>query len=292
MNMSETVAPRSIATALQALADRNAIPVAGGTDILVKLHDRIDKPWPRLVVLDNIKQLKKIMVTPGYIDIGATVTFAEIERSRPLKKLAPPLVTAVSLAGSVQIRNRATIGGNIANASPAGDTLPPLYAMDARIELRSANSAEWIKIADFFKGPGKTILRPDQLITRIRLPLPAPSGFFLRLAARRALAISKVSVAACAELESGKVTAVRIALGAVAPTVIRAPKTEKFLTGKTLDEATIAMAAEIVCREARPIDDIRSLSDYRKEMVGILLKRGLQRLMNGSVEMKSPNRKP
>jgi len=292
MNMPETVAPQSIAAALRALADRNAVPVAGGTDILVKLHDRIDKPWPRLVVLDNIKQLKKIIITRGYIDIGATATFADIERSKPLAKLAQPLVTAVSLAGSVQIRNRATIGGNIANASPAGDTLPPLYVMDARIELRSLNSAEWIDIADFFKGPGKTIRKPDQLITRIRLPLSAHSGFFLRLAARRALAISKVSVAACAEIKSGKVTAVRIALGAVAPTVIRALKTERFLTGRTLNEATIAEAAEIVCSEARPIDDIRSLADYRKEMVGVLLKRGLRGLMNGSAETKSPNQKP
>ncbi len=283
MIRSETIVPRSLADALRVLIRRDVIPIAGGTDILVKLHDRIDRPWPQLIVLDNIKQLKKIDVGRGHIDIGAMATFTDIERSKILSKYAMPLVTAVSLAGSVQIRNRATIGGNIANASPAGDTIPPLFVLDAQIELRSAKSVRLVKIADFFNGPGKTILKSGELITKIRIPLSDYPGFFLRLGTRKALAISKVSVAGRFKITSNSIAEARVALGAVAPTVIRAAKTEKFLNGKTLDEATIEKAAEIVRDEARPIDDIRSSAEYRKNMVGVLLKRGLRGLMNGFV---------
>lgn len=280
MKNSDVIIPLTLNAALKAMANKNCRAIAGGTDILVKLHDCIDRPWPTLVVLDNIKALKKITASKRHIDIGASATFADIEKSKLLTKYAKPLVEAVSQAGSVQIRSRATIGGNIANGSPAGDTIPPLYAFDAMLEIRSANRKRWVPIADFFRGPGKTILAADELITKIRIPRPINPGFFLRLATRQALAISKVSVAACIKKHSGKVADIKIALGAVAPTVIRAIEAEKYLMGRTLDQAVIERAAEIASLESTPIDDIRSLAIYRKAMVGVLLKRGLLRFLD------------
>ena len=204
------------------------------------------------------------------------MTFSEIENSAILRKKALQLVTAAASAGSVQIRNRATIGGNIANGSPAGDTIPPLYVLEAILELSSAKGKRTVPIEKFFTGPGKTVLKPTELITAIKIPNRSNHGFFMRLATRKALAISKVSVAVNIIMNKSKVESAKIALGAVAPTVIRATLTEEYLRGKEINQAIIDEAARIVQDEARPIDDIRSLAIYRKEMVGVLLKRGLE----------------
>ncbi len=180
MNAAETIIPSSLSEALKAMARPSVVAVAGGTDILVKLHDR--QPWPKLLVLDHIKALHKITITPKEISIGPLVTFAEIEESELLRTHAPQLVEAASLAGSVQIRNRATIGGNIANGSPAGDLIPPLYALGATLALESSNVKRSVPIDIFFKGPGATILKSNELITAIKLPRLTNHGFFLRLA--------------------------------------------------------------------------------------------------------------
>jgi CO/xanthine dehydrogenase FAD-binding subunit len=277
MNAAETIVPSSLAAALKAKAHPGVVAVAGGTDILVRLHDR--QPWPKLLILDHIKALHKIIVTPKEISIGPLVTFAEIEESELLQTHAPQLVDAASLAGSVQIRNRATIGGNIANGSPAGDLIPPLYALGAMLTLASSNVKRSVPIDIFFKGPGVTILKSNELITAIKIPRLTNHGFFLRLATRKALAISKLSVAASLTIVNGKINSVKIALGAVAPTVIRAPKTEECLLGNKLNPQLITAAVNIIKEEARPIDDIRSNAIYRKEMVGVLLKRGLTGIM-------------
>jgi xanthine dehydrogenase FAD-binding subunit len=275
MTAIETIIPSSVKEALKIKAGKNIVAIAGGTDILVKLHDRGDNLWPRLLVLDQLKSLHKITSGKKDLTIGPLTTFSEIEQSAVLNKYASPLVEAASLAGSVQIRNRATIGGNVANGSPAGDTIAPLYALGATLELTSSKAKRTVAIEDFFKGPGLTILKPTELITAIKIPRSNNRGFFLRLAARKALAISKISVAASLIIKRGVIVDVRIALGAVAPTVIRASKTEKYLLGKKLSPDIIEQAALIARDEARPIDDIRSVAIYRKEMVAVLLKRGL-----------------
>lgn len=273
------IMPRTLAAALAAKADRGVVAIAGGTDILVRLHDCIARPWPKLLVLDKINSLHKINIGEKEISLGPLVTFTEIESSRLLGRYAPQLAAAAALAGSVQIRNRATIGGNIANGSPAGDTIPPLYVLDSVLEISSAKGKRLVAIEEFFRGPGKTILRADELITKIKFPKTKAAGFFLRLGTRRALAISKVSVSALIQIEHQIVKDVKIALGAVAPTVIRAENAEQYLLGKKLDSESIAEAAAIVQSEARPIDDIRSNADYRKAMVGVLLKRGLNSIL-------------
>jgi carbon-monoxide dehydrogenase medium subunit len=275
----DTINPTNLRQALAARARPNVTVIAGGTDILVQLHDQIDKPWPRLLVLDRVSALRKIAIHDDYIFIGPLVTFSEIENSKILRKYAPQLCRAASVAGSIQIRNRATIGGNIANGSPAGDTIPPLYVLDAAIELSSAQSKRVVPIDRFFTGPGKTVLKSTELITAIKIPKARTQGFFCRLGTRKALAISKVSVAANLWLKSDKIVDAMIALGAVAPTVVRATLAEKILRGNRLDMELIDRAAEAAISEARPIDDIRSIASYRKEMVGVLLKRGLTEIL-------------
>ncbi len=280
MIVQDTINPTSLRDALAAKAHPNIVAVAGGTDILVRLHDRIDRPWPNLLVLDGIKALAKITLHDNHISVGPLVTFSEIESSAVLKKYAPQLAQAASVAGSMQIRNRATIGGNVANASPAGDLIPPLYVLGAMLELSSARSKRLVSVEKFFTGPGKTILKSSDLITEIRIPTAKACGFFLRLGTRRALAISKVSVAASLKIKAGKIEQARIALGAVAPTVIRVPLAENILNGNRLNDDLICRAAEVAATEARPIDDIRSAAEYRQAMVGVLVKRGLAQILD------------
>jgi len=275
MRAAVTINPRTLGEALKAKAGKDVLCVAGGTDVLVKLHDVIDRPWPRLLVLDGVDSLRGISAGK-VIKLGPLVTFAEIAESSVLRRLAPQLVEAAGLASSPPIRNRATSGGNLANGSPSGDLIPPLYVLGAVLELTSLKGKRRVKVEDFFTGPGATVLRRDELITSISFEKSGGSGFFNRLAIRRALAVSKVSVAADLALRKNTVARVRIALGAVAPTVIRATRTEELLTGRRLDAGTIAAACELVKSEARPIDDIRSTAEYRREMVGVLLRRGLE----------------
>jgi carbon-monoxide dehydrogenase medium subunit len=238
----------------------------------------IDRPWPVLLVLDRVDSLHKVSVKGKRLVLGPLVTFAEIAESRTLKKLAPQLVEAAAMASSPLIRNRATIGGNLANGSPSGDLIPPLYVLAAELELSSLKGKRRVKVQDFFTGAGITVLRNDELVTSISFDRSGGHGFYEKLTARRALAISKVSVAADLALERQTITKVKIALGAVAPTVIRGSKTEGFLTGRRLNPESIDAACEIIEAEARPIDDIRSTAEYRREMVGVLLRRGLEEM--------------
>ncbi|MFH0778383.1 MAG: xanthine dehydrogenase family protein subunit M [Candidatus Eisenbacteria bacterium] len=275
--------PASLKGALTELAGGRVVPLAGGTDLLVRLHDCIEEPWPRLLVLERLKTLKKISTAGRRVTLGPLVTFSAVERSAVLRRVAPQLVQAASVASSTQIRSRATVGGNLANASPAGELIPPLFVLSARIVISSLRGRRSVAIDDFFKGPGLTVLKRSELITAVQFESSRGHGFYLRLAARRAMAISKVSVAADLAIRRGRVSAIKIALGAVAPTVIRAPQTEDFLCGRVLDGDSIARASELVMAEARPIDDIRSLADYRRAMVGVLLRRGLYGILEGRV---------
>ncbi|KPJ61084.1 MAG: hypothetical protein AMJ46_03730 [Latescibacteria bacterium DG_63] len=278
MTARPAIVPTTLKEALGAIARRNVVAVAGGTDLMVRLHDTSESKRSSLLILEGVKPLRKIVLKGAGIDLGPLVTFSEIETSSILTRFAPQLVEAASVAGSTQIRNRATVGGNIANGSPAGDLIPPLYVLSAKLELSSSRGKRRVSIEDFFTGPGETVLKGNELITSVVLERSAGEGFFLRLAARKALAISKVSVAANVSLRKRRVRSIKIALGAVAPTVLRALRTEEYLLDKQLDEDCIRSACDIAKGEARPIDDIRSEADYRREMVGVLLRRGLSRI--------------
>jgi len=268
--MSNSISPKTLKEFFDIKTENPVAKIiAGGTDILVRLKDEFD--WPFLIDISQIEELKGISKKSNLIQIGALITFTEIEKNESLKKYAEVLVQAAFIIGSPQIRNKGTIGGNIANASPAGDSLPPLYVLNAELELTSSSGTRRIPINEFFTGPGKSVLGNDEIISAINIPAEEDlKGVFLRLGQRQSLAISKVSLAL---VKNTKTNEFRIALGSVAPTVVRAPKTEKLLSENSLNERLINEACETVCKETVPISDIRSEAEYRKEMCGVLLRK-------------------
>ncbi|MCK5852237.1 xanthine dehydrogenase family protein subunit M [bacterium] len=248
--------------------------LAGGTDLLVRLKDEINRP--DIIDISHIEEMKGISDLNSKIRVGALVTFSEIIENKLVAENVGVLVQAAEMIGSPQIRNRGTIGGNIANASPAGDSLPPLFVLEAEIEIAGMNYSRTIPMKDFFKGPGKSVLNDGEIIVAVLIPKNENwEGAFVRLGQREALAISKVSLALLLKIKDDKIEEARIALGAVAPTVIRAEKTERFLVGKEINVDTISEAKKIICEEVSPISDIRSIAEYRKEMCGVLFEQAI-----------------
>jgi carbon-monoxide dehydrogenase small subunit/xanthine dehydrogenase small subunit len=270
--------PRNLEEALEILAQRpgEVRPVAGGTDVLVRAMDgRLDRG--RLFDLTAVPDVKGIEVRGEHLWIGSGSTHTEMMESRLVQRYAPALPAACRVIGGPQIRNRGTLGGNLANASPAADTVPPLYAADATIELVSVSARREIPVAEFFTGPGRSVLEPDELILGVRVPIrPGVRGAFLRLGQRQAQAISKVSVAVAMTFKDGRPDWVRVALGAVAPTVVRAPLAETALLSGGWEGLRQARAA--VQDEISPIDDLRSTREYRRAMAGVLLERAVRQV--------------
>jgi xanthine dehydrogenase small subunit len=270
--------PRSLEEALEILAQRaeEVRPVAGGTDILVRAKDGTADRGA-LFDLTAVEELRGIEDRDDHVWIGAASTHTEMMRSALVAQAAPALPAACAVIGGPQIRNRGTLGGNLANASPAADTVPPLYAADAVVELASVSQRREVPIAEFFLGPRQSVLARDELILGVRVPRrDGVRAAFLRLGQRQAQAISKVSIAVAMSFRGGRPDFVRVALGAVAPTVIRAPRTEKAL----LDGGWtgLQLAKEAVRAEVRPISDLRSTAEYRREMAAVLLERAVRRV--------------
>jgi carbon-monoxide dehydrogenase medium subunit len=192
--------------------------------------------------------------------------------------------------GAPQIRNTGTVIGNLVTASPANDTIVPLYALQARLEVQSLQGTRVINIKDFYTGVRAHVLQPDELVTAVLLPKMAPSqsGVFLKLGLRKAQAISLVTMAAVLTQEKDLITAATITLGAVAPTIVHAEKAEKYLVGKTLSEETIQAAAVLAQETAHPIDDVRGSAAYRKEITRVLVLRGLEQIASGDVKSRFP----
>ena len=279
------IKPKNLLEALQILsqASEETRVLAGGTDILVNIQDGMLSPHT-LVDIASLEELKQIEEKDGQLELGALVTHSQIAGSERLREKAPPLVQACAEIGSPQIRNLGTLGGNIITASPSGDTVPPLYVLEARLTLKSVKGKRQIPIEQFFTGVKETIIRPEEILTTISFPvLPASSkSFFKKLGQRKALAISKVSVAAIIDIQAGMIKDARIALGAVAPMVIRASQTETVLKGKTLEKDVISQATKIIVTESRAISDIRSTAEYRNEKVGVLLAQVMEEMLEES----------
>jgi carbon-monoxide dehydrogenase small subunit/xanthine dehydrogenase small subunit len=271
--------PRSLEEALEILIQRSGEvrPIAGGTDILVAAKDGKANP-ASLFDLTAVPELRGIEEVGQELRIGAAVTHTEILASPLVARYCPALPLACAWVGGPQIRNRGTIGGNLAHGSPAADTVPPLYVADAKVEVVSVSDRRDVMISDFCTGPRQTVLAPDELIVAVRIPKRAGvRGAFLRLGQRQAQAISKVSVAVAMTFRAGQPEWVRVALGAVAPTVIRAPETERaLLTG---GYEGLKRAMEAIRNEVRPIDDIRSNREYRREMAAVLLERAIRQIV-------------
>jgi CO/xanthine dehydrogenase FAD-binding subunit len=253
--------PATLADALRMLRDEPGVtPVAGCTDLYVALNfDTLRET--RFLNLWRLQELRGIDRRDGVLRIGALTTYTELIRSRVVNRELPMLVSAAREVGGAQIQNRGTLGGNVANGSPAGDSLPVLAAANAQVELWSAEGSRLVRFTSFYTGYRKTVARPDELIVAFHVPKVDGAQWFRKVGTRAAQAISKVVMAAVAG------AAPRIALGSVAPTVLRLDRTELALaTGKSIEEAQAALRDEIA-----PIDDIRSTADYRARVAANLL---------------------
>lgn len=250
--------------------------MAGGTDLMVALrHGPQDERT--IIGLERIDELRRIDELPDNgVSIGAAVTFSSIAASRLLKARYPLLTQAAATVGGPAIRTMASIGGNIVTASPAADSLPALYLLDARLELRSATGRRTVAIDGFISGPRRTTLQPGEIISRIILPPAAAWNLqlFEKVGRRKSLAIAVASLAALLRLsDDGSVAEARFAWGSVGPTVLRCPAAEAVLTGQPLHEALLQEATALVREAVSPIDDIRASAEYRRTVAGNLLLR-------------------
>ena len=273
--------PASIkdALSLKKKFDTDARFLAGGTDLLVYLKKKI-LTTDHVISLQRIESLGRIYQDNDALIIGTCATMSGISRNPVIREKFPALKSGADNMGTHLIRNRATIGGNVCNASPAGDTLPALLVYNAVALVENPDGKREIPIDTFFKGPGKTDLKNDEILTGFRLHMPAghSGSHYIQLGKRKSAEINMVNVAAflTCDGDSGKIRCARIALGSVAPTPIRAHKAEAALTGKMAGNDVFNAAAEIArFQDCRPIDDFRGSAGYRRAMVGVLTKRTL-----------------
>ncbi len=273
--------PATVNAALELLAryGASARVVAGGTDVLVELQRGV-KPTSTLLDLSALEDLRYVRSDGDCIAIGGLATHNDVLASELCRTQALPLIQACMEVGAPQIRTRATIAGNLVTASPANDTIVALLALGAQLVLTSARGERRVDIGDFFSGFRTTVLQPDELMTEIRVrPLsPGERGIFLKLGLRRAQAISVISLAVAARISGERARGARIALGCLAPTVVRAAATEALIEGATLDGETIAAACSRVCEEVHPIGDVRGSAEYRYTALSSLLEEALRRI--------------
>jgi carbon-monoxide dehydrogenase medium subunit len=277
--------------ALLAKYGADARIINGGTDLIIEIERRLRTP---AIVIDisRVAGLDEIRLADGVFHLGPSVTHNQAVASPLLRQRAFPLVRACWEVGAPQIRNRGTIAGNLITASPANDTITPLWAMGASVTLQSVRGARTLKLEEFMRGVRQTALDPDEMLTDISFPALQDNeqGTFIKLGLRRAQAISVVNVAVVLGFEANRINHARITLGAVAPTIVAADEAQQFLLGKSLDEAVITKAASLAVRSAHPIDDIRSTATYRRHMVQILVARALRQLRDGTERADFPER--
>ena len=268
--------PTRLADAYALLAGGPLTPIAGGTDIMVRITGELGPMPERMIDLSRLDALEGISLELGDLVLGALTTYTEIRRSALCREHLPALVEAAATIGAAQIQNRGTIGGNIANASPAGDTLPVLLATDATFDLGSHRGERPVPAAEFFTAYRETALAPDELILRVRIPLVAGRETrFRTVGTRRAQAISKVVMAVSwrAHGTTAGWSDVRVALGSVAATPVRSAAAEAALEGRRPTPETADAAAEALVGELKPIDDVRSTADYRRVVAARILHR-------------------
>jgi len=261
---------------------QGGVPIAGGTDLMILIRDGIISP-NKLVDISKIKELKGIHEENGTISLGALTTFSELVESKLVREKIPVLYESAINMGSPLIRNVATIGGNICNASPACDSAPPLIVLGAKAKIVGNNGERRIDVEDIFKGVRKTALSKDEILHSIEVKIEGRLGAsFLKLGKRNALAISVISVATSLIVENGAIKDCKIALGAVAPVPLRAKKAEEFLKGKDVSNAdkVFSEASKIAMEESCPITDVRACDVYRKKMVEVYTKRSLLNSLN------------
>ena len=305
----EYINATTIDEVLQALSERgeSARIVAGATDLILELERGIRTGIHTLIDVTRIPNLDHITIDEdNVIHLGPLVTHNHCVESRLIRARAYPLARAAWEVGAPQIRNRGTIAGNLITASPANDTITPLMALDASVTLQSVRGTRIVPLKDFYTGVRKTVMQPDEMMVDISFPAMATSarGTFIKLALRRAQAISIIDVAVIldtstvlsagtstglsAPSEAGSIRSAAISLGAVAPTILRAPEAERYLVGKPLTDEVFAEAARLTMNSCKPIDDIRGSAAYRSEMVRVCTLRSLKQIRDGEEQTGMP----
>jgi carbon-monoxide dehydrogenase medium subunit len=281
----ECLFPKTVEEALSMLEKHNGSSrvIAGGTDVLIKLKRRnISAKY--IIDLKGIGGLNFIENDGLGLRIGAVTVLSDILDSPIVCESYPILTDALSVLASPQIRNTASMVGNLCNAVPSADSAPPLVALQAKLMLQNGKKQRTVAVEDFFTGPGQTVLAPGELVTEIVIPTPgAPGGgAYLKQQLRAEMDLAVVGVGVYLTLDSSKTVCkeARIVLGAVAPVPMRAKKAEYVLRGETLDNDLIESAAQIASEESQPIDDIRSSAEYRKHIVGVLTKRAIHKCLD------------
>jgi CO/xanthine dehydrogenase FAD-binding subunit len=273
--------PKTLEEALHLLSERggNAKVLAGGTDLLVRMKLKVDRPV-QVISIARVPGMDSIIPRNGHaVTIGAGASAATLSRNELLLDRFTPLALAGGRLGAPMIRNRATIGGNLVNARPAADLPPACMALNATLKLKSLNGERDVSVNEFFRGPGESVIEPHELMVSLHIETPPPwsGGSYIKLGARKALEISMVNVATLLTLQSpdGPIVGARIALGAVAPTPVRACAAEELLIGQMPSEKLFRQAGEVGVGTCSPITDHRGTMEYRCMMIAVLVKRSL-----------------
>jgi len=271
--------PGSVDECLTVLAQRGseAKLVAGGTDLLPQMKNGVTHPGC-VVDISRLSELRTVAVdASGGLRLGAAVAARQIERDARLRTAFPSLAESAALVGSIQIRNLATVGGNLCNAAPSADMAPPLIALEAEAVIAGPKGRRRVPLATFFEGVRKTVLGPDELLIELMVPAPGPlsGGHYLRHTPRRELDIAVVGVASQITLSNGVCGKARIALASVAPTPVRATAAERVLEGQPVTKERIEEAARLAVEAARPISDQRGSAEFRTHLVRVLTRRTL-----------------
>ena len=286
------ITPKSPQEVVEILArENNAQIVAGGTDLVLEVKRGAREDIKTMIDISRLPDLDRITLDENdVIHLGAMVTHNHVAGSKLMQERAYPLVRACWEVGANQIRNRATVAGNLITASPANDTITPLMALGASVTLLSMQGERTISLDDFYLGVRKTLMRDDEMLIDISFPALTKSqrGTFIKLGLRRAQAIAVINLAIVLDLNLSGVEKASITMGAVSPTIIHAKEAEAYLVGKELNEETIAEAANLAMAASKPIGDIRGSAAYRKEMIRVNIARGLRSLLNGTEQDDFP----
>jgi xanthine dehydrogenase iron-sulfur cluster and FAD-binding subunit A len=289
----EYINSTSVDEVVQILAEKreSARLVAGGTDLILELERGLRTGVNTLIDITRISPLKQITLDQDdVIHLGALVTHNDCASNKLIRKRAYPLARAAWDVGAPQIRNRGTIAGNLITGSPANDTITPLMTLGASVTLISMRGTRTVPLKEFYTGVRKNIMQPDEMLVEITFPAmkKTQKGTFIKLALRRAQAISLVDIALLLDLKADTVQSASITLGAVTPIIAHAEKAEAFLVGKKLTDKNISQAAELAVESATPIDDVRGSANYRREMVRVITQRGLTMIRDNKQEKGMP----
>ncbi|MCP5035965.1 MAG: xanthine dehydrogenase family protein subunit M [Rhodobacteraceae bacterium] len=267
--------PKGLSEALDFLSDgKGGAVLSGGTNLMIDLRSRKERP-DRVISLEGLDELRGISTNGDRITLGSRTTISDMLRSDKVADFGPSLIDAAGRFAGQMVRNAGTVGGNVGCSSPAADLVPPLMSLDAEVALISASGSRTVALRDYYQGYKQDVRKADELIASVSWARPPANSVnsFYKLARRIGDAITVTGIAVCLSVEDGKCQAARIALGAVAPTVIRAAKAEAMLQGQSLTDELIAAAAKQAREECSPIDDVRATAEYRRHTVEMLTRR-------------------